>query len=366
MILKKINYKEFSPEDQKNNYWELGGLVLGATNLIVGKNASGKTRTLNLMQGLALIINSTRNVQNSYFEAVFVMDDKKELKYNLEISLGKITKELIVVDGEIKLKRNTKETILMSATTGNITIQPPDDKLVLHVRRDKVEYPFFEDLYVWASTVRGYKFANYDPSLLEIPSSHTGVMQSLNMAPFMFDKLSPESIQEVIKDFNSIGYDAEEATLAKVGNTPLGLKLISIKEKGVRYPIQQTGLSNGMMRAFALLVLVQYLLDEEKGQKHLVLVDDFGEGLDYERARGLAKIIFNKMDCDNIQFVATSNHELLMNVVDIKNWNILERDGTKVFALNYENSKEIFDEFELTGLNNFDLLSSSYLNKRSS
>ncbi|MBI2120075.1 MAG: ATP-binding protein, partial [Parcubacteria group bacterium] len=225
---------------------------------------------------------------------------------------------------------------------------------------------FFEDLYVWASTVRGYKFANYDPSLLEIPSSHTGVMQSLNMAPFMFDKLSPESIQEVIKDFNSIGYDAEEATLAKVGNTPLGLKLISIKEKGVRYPIQQTGLSNGMMRAFALLVLVQYLLDEEKGQKHLVLVDDFGEGLDYERARGLAKIIFNKMDCDNIQFVATSNHELLMNVVDIKNWNILERDGTKVFALNYENSKEIFDEFELTGLNNFDLLSSSYLNKRSS
>ncbi|MBI2120866.1 MAG: hypothetical protein HYT94_04550, partial [Parcubacteria group bacterium] len=102
MILKKINYKEFSPEDQKNNYWELGGLVLGATNLIVGKNASGKTRTLNLMQGLALIINSTRNVQNSYFEAVFVMDDKKELKYNLEISLGKITKELIVVDGEIQ------------------------------------------------------------------------------------------------------------------------------------------------------------------------------------------------------------------------------------------------------------------------
>jgi predicted ATPase len=365
MILKKVNYKEFSPEDPKNNYWELGGLVLGTTNLIVGKNASGKTRTVNLIRSFASIIfDSTRIIQEGYFEVVFIMDDAKELKYDLELRSGKIIKELIVIDGETKLDRSTKETTIESAATGRNTIQPPDDKLVLHIRRDKAEYPFFEDLYTWASNVRGYKFANYDPNLLQIPSANINMMRSLNMAPFVFDKLTPDSILEVIKDFNLIGYGIEEATLGQVAGTPLDLKLIFIKEKGVKYPIQQTEISNGMMRAFALLVMIQYLLDEEKDQKRLVLIDDFGEGLDYERTRELAKIIFSKMNRDSIQFIATSNHELLMNVVDIKNWNIIEREGTKVSALNYENSKERFDDFQLTGLNNFDLLASSYLKKR--
>jgi hypothetical protein len=49
-----------------------------------------------------------------------------------------------------------------------------------------------------------------------------------------------------------------------------------------------------------------------------------------------------------------------MNAVDIKNWAILNRDGNKISLYNYENSREIFEDFKFTGLNNFDFLASEF------
>lgn len=50
-----------------------------------------------------------------------------------------------------------------------------------------------------------------------------------------------------------------------------------------------------------------------------------------------------------------------MDVVDLKYWNILQRKGDKVTAINIYNSPELFEDFEFTGLNNFDLFSSDFI-----
>jgi len=49
-----------------------------------------------------------------------------------------------------------------------------------------------------------------------------------------------------------------------------------------------------------------------------------------------------------------------MNTVEIENWAVLHRDGNKISLYNYENSKEIFEEFKFTGLNNFDFYASEF------
>ncbi|MBN1383508.1 MAG: hypothetical protein JW983_01330 [Elusimicrobia bacterium] len=48
----------------------------------------------------------------------------------------------------------------------------------------------------------------------------------------------------------------------------------------------------------------------------------------------------------------------MINNFNLEDINILERRGHEVKAYNYTNSKDLFDEFKLTGLNNFDLFSS--------
>ena len=58
--------------------------------------------------------------------------------------------------------------------------------------------------------------------------------------------------------------------------------------------------------------------------------------------------------------IMSTNDSFIMNAVDIQNWAVLVREGNKISLYNYENSKEIFEEFKFTGLNNFDFYASEF------
>ena len=66
----------------------------------------------------------------------------------------------------------------------------------------------------------------------------------------------------------------------------------------------------------------------------------------------------------NVQFIATTNDFFLMNIVDIEDWNVITRNGGEIKSLNYTNSKKKFDEYKFTGMNNFQLFASNYLNEQ--
>jgi energy-coupling factor transporter ATP-binding protein EcfA2 len=50
MRLKNVTYREFAGTLQE---WSLEDLSLQPSNLLVGKNATGKSRTLNIINGLS-------------------------------------------------------------------------------------------------------------------------------------------------------------------------------------------------------------------------------------------------------------------------------------------------------------------------
>lgn len=360
--LKSINYKEFQ-NDPKHNSWELKDLLLTRQNLIVGKNAVGKTRVVSLIISLTKIIRDPAFVlKNGEWDICFKTTENKDFIYQVNLIDGKVKSEKIVLDGVEKLDRNSSSTKIYSEVKpGFINIEPPDDKLVLHIRRDKKEHPFLEYLYEWALHVNGYRFGKFDPSSVVVPGGVINLLDSLDTVPFVMEKLSKASVEKVLKDFNSIGYEIESAKLGPVQGLPLKVKLIFFREKGIKHPILQTQISSGMFRAFALLVILRYLSEEAKDVASTILIDDLCEGLDYDRSTQFAKLIFEKTDLKNVQLIATTNDRFLMNVVDIKNWNLLVRDKNIISSLNYSNSKKVFDEFKLTGLSNFDLFSSDYL-----
>jgi len=53
-----------------------------------------------------------------------------------------------------------------------------------------------------------------------------------------------------------------------------------------------------------------------------------------------------------------------MNKVPFKYWQLINRKGGECNVYNYKNSKEIFDEFKFTGLNNFDFLATDFINSK--
>ena len=70
MRISSIAYQEYLGTPRE---WTLDPLSLGPVNLIVGKNASGKTRTLNVLRNLAFALGGKAKVSlDGQFDVNFV------------------------------------------------------------------------------------------------------------------------------------------------------------------------------------------------------------------------------------------------------------------------------------------------------
>ena len=129
-------------------------------------------------------------------------------------------------------------------------------------------------------------------------------------------------------------------------------------EAGLEKQVTQRDMSQGMFRAFSVLVQLNYYI--LCGQKGFVIIDDIGEGLDFARAKLLVALLIRKASASGIQLIMSTNDSFIMNAVDIEHWAVIMREGNKISLFNYENSREIFEEFKFTGLNNFDFYASEF------
>lgn len=117
-------------------------------------------------------------------------------------------------------------------------------------------------------------------------------------------------------------------------------------------------MSQGMFRALALLIQVNFAQRSSTGG--CLLVDDIGEGLDYERSTALIELLIEKGRRHGIQLIMATNDRFVMNKVPLEYWCVIQRTGAHCKIYNYKNCKQTFDEFKLTGLNNFDFLATEF------
>jgi hypothetical protein len=136
---------------------------------------------------------------------------------------------------------------------------------------------------------------------------------------------------------------------------------ISAKESDLPCTTDQHCMSQGMFRTLSLLIQLNYALLRQK--PGCVMVDDIGEGLDFERSCLLIDLLRSKARESEVQLILSTNDRFVMNQVPLEEWSVLQRAGNRVRVRNYENSKEIFDEFKFTGLNNFDFFATDFLDK---
>jgi hypothetical protein len=139
------------------------------------------------------------------------------------------------------------------------------------------------------------------------------------------------------------------------------LQVLCVEEKGVKSIIPQQNMSQGMFRALSLIIQIEY--NRRESQSTTLLIDDIGEGLDFDRASGIIQLITNAVKDNDMQVIMSSNDRFVMNSVPLRNWQVIQRNGYVCNILNYSNSKEKFDEFEFTGLSNFSFLSTDFLNQ---
>ncbi len=347
----------------QENDWILNNISFNdKINFIVGKNSTGKSRIINQLYFLHNMLNSStimgyanRTIEHWKLE----FSDKGDIyKYEFYIDKeGEIQKEELKVNNKEVLFRFKEEARLYSSIKKEFIEVEGDYTLIAQIRRDSKEFPYIYKLQKWARGFVVFKFVE-----LKATNKNQDTLSRNWLHNFNYDiveilkKRGDTSFKDgIIEDLNILGFEVSNLFLEKRGD----FDFIYIEEKGLAKPISIFQISEGLYRSLALLILVNALLSNP--EVTTIAIDDLGEGLDYDRATKLGKLLVEKIENSNIQLIATSNDSFLMDVVPIKYWNILQREGNTVRSLNYQNSKELFDKFKLTGLSNFDLFSSDYL-----
>ncbi|PAW93057.1 hypothetical protein CKK33_05935 [Mucilaginibacter sp. MD40] len=373
MKIKSLTYSEY-PEQSKE--WILNDFILSDINLMVGKNSSGKSRTLNVIAGLAnLIVSPIVNVEAGSYYAEYV-DGNDGISYELNIFQNKVIKEELTINGESVLTRKVNGLGSMKNIQAkmHLNFQMPNNVASI-TRRDQIQYPYLESLYQWALNVRYFHFNtelgknhfNLDGSYSELREYNLrDTSKVVDLFIEGLHKYKKEFENAIISDFNLIGYKISKIYLGpmlalKFHDNKLlknGLLGITIQETDRKGPTDQVSMSTGMFRALAIIIYMNFY---ELSNKHgTILIDDIGEGLDFERSRLLIDLLIEKASKNFVQLVMSTNDRFVMNNTPLEYWQVLDRVGGVVNIYNHLNSPQNFKDFRFTGLNNFDFFTTEF------
>jgi hypothetical protein len=367
MKLLSISYSE---TDRRGHTWRIDNFTLQDTNLIVGKNATGKSRALGLIVVLADLLSGRKNptfLSQCRWEAIF-KDGNDTIKVAIVTGDKVLTETLDVGDRRV-LNRNTKGTnnIFAVELKQEIAFQTPDDKLACVVRRDSVQHPFLEPLYEWGASLRQYLFGTplgKHSIAMKVEGKVDIDFRATDNVIGIFARgvadFRDDFINGIKSDLAEVGYDISmieigpcESLVFHPAEFNDSFKTISVREHGIPQFIDQHAMSQGMFRVLSLIIQLNYAHMTNAAQ--CIVIDDIGEGLDYERSKALIRVVVAKAAKSKVQLVMSTNDRFVMNAVPLEMWSVMTRQpngGVRVY--NYENSREQFDEFSFTGLNNFD------------
>lgn len=342
-------------------------------NLIVGTNSSGKTKILNTVSNLArLLAGDIKSTMLSANYDVEFFDNGQVFKYQLEISNKKVTKEVFSIDSKNYLDRgvNGVGKIWAEKLRERIEFQLAEDDVAAYSRRDSIQHPFFEKLYEWARSLYHYRFSTnmgkeFFAVIQDKPVSDFDPRQTEKVVGILkrgIDKYGDQFIESIKADMAEIGYFLDDVNIkppvSVVFHEPAGIVGLSVKESNLSHITDQADMSDGMFRAISLIIQLNFA--EMTQTPSCVLIDDIGEGLDFERSCSLIKLLLRKTERSKIQLIMATNDRFIMNSVPLEAWTVLRRTGSQIKVYNYSNSRETFDQFKFTGLNNFDFFAYNF------
>jgi len=370
MRLVSLSYVQWKETPKE---WRVDGILFGLTNLLVGPNASGKSRILNVISVLANLVAGDRKATLLSGEwDINFESERQKFNYILQVNDQKVTKEVFRDEKRTYLDRGDGGAgkIWAEKLNGEIEIQVPQGELAAVARRDAIQHPYFESLHHWGNSLYHYPFGGSlgkDVMALIDSSIKRDVnprdpMQVIGIYRHGQKTFGAEFDESIKRDMAAIGYPIQNlgtqtpTSIHFQGPQPIALY---VKESGLGDVTDQVDMSQGMFRAFSIIIQLNYSAMTRKPS--CILIDDIGEGLDFERSCCLIKLLMRKAEDAPVQLIMSTNDRFVMNTVPLEAWTVLRRTGPKIKIYNYTNSKERFDQFKFTGMNNFDFFASNFL-----
>ncbi|MGL5623985.1 AAA family ATPase [Cetobacterium sp.] len=367
----KIENFKYKSSKGYNKQWEIEKFQLNDINLVVGQNATGKTRIVDALKKLSEFIcgKSLKNDGKENYD-ITLRENNILYNYSLEINNNIVLKEKLEenIDGKKRklLVRNEKGEgkIYSLKDERDIEFGIQENQMAIVYKNDKIHHSFIEKIVDWAEKSIFYSFATplgrYNYCLVKESEEDYSLKETDKVVKnYIKAKQKYEILDEkIINDLKNINYFIENIGVEKGTNNQGEVRVLFVKESDLKGKTYQFEMSQGMFRALSIIIQLNICLLDNKGE--LIVIDDIGEGLDYERSSGLINLIIDKTKESKAQVVMTTNDRFIMNNVDLKYWQVIKRDAGDIKICNLNNSKEMFENFQYTGLSNFDFLSRKF------
>ena len=340
MYLKYFSYK--------TDQWHLKAIKLNQQTLVVGENATGKTKMQAALFRVidTILMKPVAPTLEKVFVAAFsfLTSSGKNLYYTISVVDGKIASESLFYDEKDKLaeRENGKCSFY-----GEQNIVLPEKMSVLQAKTDLNKYPEAASVIEWANTSRRISFSSLHPTMVE---------KTLTIED-MYKSLEVSEISKIVDFLNELDYHFQKFKLYDLGEN---MQFAYLKEQGVSKEIFAMDMSNGLYRVLYILLYMFYV---SKQNVKFITIDDLGEGLDYNRSTKLGKIMFDFCKEHDIQLIASSNDNFLMDTVELNDWLILCREGSEVSGISNFTHPNLFARFKRTGLRNFDIFRTDFIER---
>ena len=186
-------------------------------------------------------------------------------------------------------------TYRFNVSEGEITVEI--NKVILYIHRVAEQNPYIEKLMSWAKLAHSLSFKKTDT---EFTRTSISSAYHRNILFIMMKSLSEASLNKVINQADQLGYH------------------ISSTET----------INHDELHAIYLLTYMEYISSRKKPS--LLLLDNFCEGLDYDRSIQLGRLLFSFCLKHNIQLIVSSNNTFFINMLKLKYWNILLRKESEM------------------------------------
>jgi len=343
--MKIISYK-FA---EKNVSFVIDQTKLDNINLFGGLSGVGKTRLLNTIHTLSLMIPKKKELSMGCWEIDFSID-RKTYRYTLDLKKdpdsGKvfINKEILIENQKKLIDRNGRNFHFAGKRLPKLS---QEDTGIFLLREDpNIENVFSEFKKIFIRRLNPFYYVNIREQIPGFSKEILTLKREKFTLEYIKNNFSDVNSQlYLLKEFHGDVFSGIESDFKKifpfvqkidvkpineikdvgVSSLPIDtfIPVFIIKEKKLKKPVPVFDISSGMMRAIIQLVDV-YTMPENS----IYLIDEIENSMGIRSLPVMIDILFKFSR--KIQFIFTTHHAYIFNNVDVKYWKIMTRDGAHV------------------------------------
>lgn len=372
MKIKEISYKNNA------HPWELVSTKFSDLTLLVGVSGVGKTKILNNIMKLVNISNghvyngvewdlhfTGDNNENYRWTGEFEnikglrkqLFSKKDINGQKSTQIPRLLTEKLFLENELVFEREEsfveyekKETPKISPYKSVLNLFTTEDK-ISPVKKafEKIVFLDYQDeqnTRIHAEYAKESKkfFEKIKEDIREITNKEKISLEKIAQVPFkliaeistmilpklfLTSRYLKELFEKIVDDFKEIFPQVEDVRFELLEDSEF--YELQIKERGTGW-ISMSEISSGMFKTLLHLAEIKLMADG-----FVILIDEFENSLGVNCIDTVAEDLVKPGR--NLQYIITSHHPYIINNIDMKYWEVVMRDGTKVSTKNADELK---------------------------